>query len=76
VKAKFSSGDLLFRIARETSIVLLPGKGFGTQQPAARVSLANLNEYEYANIGRSLRAMAEQYFAEFEGEEGGAQPKP
>lgn len=41
-----------------------------------RVSLANLNEYEYANIGRSLRAMAEQYFAEFEGEEGGAQPKP
>lgn len=68
VKAKFSSGDLLFRIAKETGIVLLPGKGFGTQQPAARVSLANLNEYEYASIGRSLRAMAEHYFAEFEGE--------
>lgn len=67
VKAKFSSGDLLFRIAKETGIVLLPGKGFGTQQPAARVSLANLNEYEYASIGRSLRAMAEHYFAEFEG---------
>jgi aspartate 4-decarboxylase len=65
VKAKFSSGDLLFRIARETGIVLLPGKGFGTKQPAARVSLANLNEYEYANIGRSLRAMADQYFEEF-----------
>jgi aspartate 4-decarboxylase len=75
VKARFSSGDLLFRIARETGIVLLPGKGFGTQQPAARVSLANLNEYEYANIGRSLRAMAEQYFAEFEGE-GGNHPAP
>ncbi|GAC1036196.1 bifunctional aspartate transaminase/aspartate 4-decarboxylase [Pseudomonas sp. No.117] len=74
VKAKFSSGDLLFRIAKETGIVLLPGKGFGTQQPAARVSLANLNEYEYASIGRSLRAMAEQYFAEFEGEGGQASP--
>ncbi|MFK4135559.1 bifunctional aspartate transaminase/aspartate 4-decarboxylase [Pseudomonas luteola] len=65
VKAKFSSGDLLFRIAKETGIVLLPGKGFGTKQPAARVSLANLNEYEYANIGRSLRSMADQYFEEF-----------
>lgn len=65
VKAKFSSGDLLFRIAKETGIVLLPGKGFGTKQPAGRVSLANLNEYEYANIGRALRAMADQYYEEF-----------
>jgi aspartate 4-decarboxylase len=73
VKAKFSSGDLLFRIAKETGIVLLPGKGFGTKQPAARVSLANLNEYEYANIGRSLRAMADQYFQEFKGIEGSSQ---
>ncbi|MDQ7913167.1 bifunctional aspartate transaminase/aspartate 4-decarboxylase [Pseudomonas sp. 102515] len=76
VKAKFSSGDLLFRIAKETGIVLLPGKGFGTQQPAARVSLANLNEYEYANIGRSLRAMADQYFAEFQGEGGNPSAQP
>jgi len=76
VKAKFSSGDLLFRIAKETGIVLLPGKGFGTQQPAARVSLANLNEYEYTNIGRSLRAMADQYFAEFEGEAGNPLAQP
>lgn len=71
VKARFSSGDLLFRIAKETGIVLLPGKGFGTKQPAARVSLANLNEYEYANIGRSLRAMADQYFEEFKETLGG-----
>jgi aspartate 4-decarboxylase len=73
VKARFSSGDLLFRIAKETGIVLLPGKGFGTKQPAARVSLANLNEYEYANIGRSLKAMADQYFEEFKETFGGEQ---
>lgn len=65
IKARFSSGDLLFHIAKETGIVLLPGKGFGTKQPAGRVSLANLNEYEYANIGRALRSMADQFFAEF-----------
>lgn len=70
IKAKFSSGDLLFRIAQETGIVLLPGKGFGTKQPAGRVSLANLNEYEYANIGRALRGMADQHYEEFKAEGG------
>ncbi|QCO06976.1 bifunctional aspartate transaminase/aspartate 4-decarboxylase [Azospirillum argentinense] len=65
VKANFVPNDMLFRIAAETGIVLLPGKGFGTLQPAARVSLANLNEYEYAAIGRSLRGMADQSYEEF-----------
>jgi aspartate 4-decarboxylase len=65
LKAKFTGSELLFRIADETGIVLLPGRGFGTQQPAGRASLANLNEYEYAAIGRSLRKMADEYFEEF-----------
>ena len=65
VKKKFSANELLFRIADETGIVLLPGRGFGTQQPSGRASLANLNEYEYAAIGRSLRKMADEYHAEF-----------
>lgn len=65
MKDQASAGDLLFRIADETGIVLLPGRGFGMRQPAGRASLANLNEYEYANIGRSLRAMADQYFEEY-----------
>lgn len=65
VKTTFKPNDLLFRIAEETGIVLLPGKGFGTQQPAARASLANLNEYEYAAIGRSLRKMADQFHEDF-----------
>ncbi len=49
----------LFQIAEETGIVMLPGQGFGAKKPAGRISLANLNEFEYARIGRSLRAMAE-----------------
>lgn len=65
IKQNASAGDLLFRIADETGIVLLPGRGFGTRQPAGRASLANLNEYEYAAIGRALRSMADQYHAEF-----------
>lgn len=53
MKQKSSAGDLLFRIADETGIVLLPGAGFGTTRPEGRASLANLNEYEYARIGRA-----------------------
>lgn len=65
VKDRASAGDLLFRIADETGIVLLPGRGFGTQQPAGRVSLANLNEFEYARIGHALLGMADEFYAEF-----------
>jgi aspartate 4-decarboxylase len=65
VLKRASTGEMLFRIADETGIVLLPGEGFGVQKPAARASLANLNEYQYAAIGRSLRKMADEYYQEF-----------
>lgn len=65
VTQRAAAGDLLFRVASETGIVLLPGKGFGTHQPAGRASLANLNEYQYAEIGRSLHRMAEEMHATF-----------
>jgi aspartate 4-decarboxylase len=57
--------DILFRIAEETGIVMLPGTGFGSLKPAGRISLANLNEYEYAAIGKSLRKMMEQYYEKY-----------
>lgn len=65
VKTRFAPNELLFRIADETGTVLLPGRGFGTQHPSGRASLANLNEYEYADIGRALRKLAEAFYAEF-----------
>ena len=55
--------EALFRLADETGVILLPGRGFGTPHASARVSLANLNEYDYANIGRSLRGLAAEYHA-------------
>ena len=57
--------ELLFRLAKETGVILLPGRGFGTPHQSARVSLANLNEYDYGNIGRFLRKLASEYYAEF-----------
>ncbi|QGZ60739.1 bifunctional aspartate transaminase/aspartate 4-decarboxylase [Paraburkholderia acidisoli] len=53
--------ELLFRLAAEARVVLLPGKGFGTPHPSGRVSLANLNESDYRKIGRALRKLTEEY---------------
>lgn len=66
-KKQFAANELLFRIADQTGIVLLPGRGFGTAHPSGRASLANLNEYEYAAIGRALRTMADELYKEFSG---------
>lgn len=57
--------EILFRIADETGIVLLPGRGFGTLHPSGRASLANLNEYDYAKIGKALRGLAAEYHAQY-----------
>ncbi len=57
--------EILFRVAAETGIVLLPGKGFGAPHPSGRASLANLNEYQYAAIGRSLRGLAAELHGTF-----------
>lgn len=57
--------ELLFRVADETGIVLLPGSGFAVEHPSARASLANLNVYQYAAIGRSLRRFADEAYQEY-----------
>ena len=69
---RLKPNEALFRLAQDTGIVLLPGRGFGGTHASGRVSLANLNEYDYANIGKSIRGMAAEYFARFEQQAGGA----
>ena len=64
--AKKEPLEMLFRLADEGGVVLLPGKGFGTLHPSARASLANLDEYEYTKIGRIVRTLADEYFEEFQ----------
>jgi aspartate 4-decarboxylase len=57
--------ELLFRLAAEARVVLLPGKGFGTPHPSGRVSLANLNESDYRKIGNAVRKLTEEYVARY-----------
>jgi len=67
---KLRPNEALFRIAQRSGVVLLPGKGFGTPHPSGRVSLANLNEYDYANIGKALRELATDYYEMYQKETG------
>ena len=62
--------ELLFRLARDARVVLLPGLGFGTQHPSGRVSLANLNESDYRQIGRAMRKLIEEYVERFNSDTG------
>jgi aspartate 4-decarboxylase len=61
IKKNTQPSELLFRLAREARVVLLPGRGFGTAHPSGRVSLANLNESDYRQIGRAVRRLIEEY---------------
>lgn len=68
--------DIVFRLAREHGIVLLNGGGFQAPDWSVRVSFANLNDEVYDDIGRALRAIAQDYVRAFQAAqpETGAKP--
>lgn len=53
--------DILYRLAEESSIVLLSGGGFHGPEWSIRISLANLNDESYSKIGKFLHEVLEQY---------------
>ena len=55
--------DPVFDLAREYATVVLPGEGFDAPGWSVRISLANLPEAAYREIGASLRALLGQYHA-------------
>ena len=58
--------DLAFRLAEDHGIVLLNGGGFEAPNWSLRVSLANLPDEAYEDIGRGVRTIARGYRAAFE----------
>ena len=58
--------DLAFRLAENYGIVLLNGGGFEAPDWSLRVSLANLPDEAYEDIGRGVRAIARGYRDAFE----------
>jgi aspartate 4-decarboxylase len=57
--------DVLYRLAEESSIVLLSGGGFQGPEWSIRISLANLNDEAYLKIGEVLHKILEQYVSEW-----------
>jgi aspartate 4-decarboxylase len=62
--------DLTFRLAEAHGIVLLNGGGFEAPNWSMRVSLANLPDEAYEDIGRGVRAIARGYRDAFEASKG------
>jgi aspartate 4-decarboxylase len=58
--------DLAFRLAEDHGIVLLNGGGFEAPNWSLRVSLANLPDEAYEEIGRGVRSIARGYRDAFE----------
>jgi aspartate 4-decarboxylase len=58
--------DLAFRLAESHGIVLLNGGGFEAPEWSMRVSLANLPDEAYEDIGRGVRTIARGYRDAFE----------
>jgi aspartate 4-decarboxylase len=52
---------ILYRLAQESSIVLLSGGGFQGPEWSIRISLANLNDEAYSRIGEALHKILEEY---------------
>ena len=61
LKLNYSPLDVVFRLATETSLVVLNGGGFDGPEWSIRVSLANLKEKDYMIIGRHVREILDTY---------------
>ena len=62
--------DLAFRLAEDHGIVLLNGGGFEAPNWSLRVSLANLPDEAYEDIGRGVRTVARGYRHAYEASKG------
>lgn len=65
LKANYEPVDVVFRLAQETSLVLLNGGGFDAPEWSIRVSLANLNTEDYVQIGEGIASILHSYAAKW-----------
>ncbi|MGD6965596.1 aspartate 4-decarboxylase [Rossellomorea vietnamensis] len=65
LKTNYKPVDILYRLAEKSSIVLMSGEGFMAPEWSIRVSLANLEDEAYSEIGRELKMVLDDYLAEW-----------
>ncbi|MDE6352470.1 MAG: bifunctional aspartate transaminase/aspartate 4-decarboxylase [Muribaculaceae bacterium] len=65
LKATYNPLDIVLRLAKDTSVVLLNGSGFAGPEWSIRASLANLTTEDYVKIGEAIKQILESYHHEF-----------
>lgn len=65
LEATYEPVDPLFRLAEQSSVVLLNGGGFDGPEWSVRVSLANLDDLDYLKIGHHLHTIFQGYWEEW-----------
>ncbi|MDE5594596.1 MAG: bifunctional aspartate transaminase/aspartate 4-decarboxylase, partial [Muribaculaceae bacterium] len=65
LKANYYPLDIVLRLAKETSVVLLNGSGFAGPDWSVRASLANLTEKDYIMIGKAINEILDSYHHDF-----------
>ncbi len=68
LEAEHEPIDFVWRLADEKEIVLMDGGGFDAPEMSVRVSLANLFDAEYEQIGQGISDLLETYKSEWEAE--------
>lgn len=61
LKTNYEPVDVVFRLAQETSLVLLNGGGFDAPEWSIRASLANLKTEDYVRIGEGIASILHSY---------------
>ncbi|HFD2050041.1 aspartate 4-decarboxylase [Clostridium perfringens] len=61
LESNYKPVDVLYKLAEESSIVLLSGGGFQGPEWSVRISLANLDDNAYSEIGTVLRKILEDF---------------
>ncbi len=61
IKSNYTPVDILYKLANDYSVVLLSGNGFAGPKWSIRVSLANLNDESYPQIGLAIKEILNDY---------------
>ncbi|MBD3304311.1 bifunctional aspartate transaminase/aspartate 4-decarboxylase [Candidatus Woesearchaeota archaeon] len=61
IQKNFVMDQFLFRLAKERATVCLPGEGFAGPKWSLRVSLANLADKDYINVGKNISFILKEY---------------
>ncbi len=65
LRSNYEPLDVVLRLAKETSVVLLNGSGFAGPDWSVRASLANLTKDDHVLIGKAFSKILDAYHQEF-----------